>query len=206
MPGRRTCYLEEYAQALWQDTGPFDLIHVHDWLVAFVGIALKQQLQGPAAEHHPRHRAGTGAGHLGSDQARAIHQVEWWLAFESWRVIACSDYMVDEIADYFHCPRDKIDVIPNGVDPTRFDLLEGKDLADFRNMYALPSETRLCFTWAGWCLKRGCRCWCGPCPWCWPSTHGQGRRRRQGTRTGGAALPGLEPGRGGKGAVYRLYL
>ena len=25
-----------------------------------------------------------------SDQARAIHHVEWWLTYESWRVIACS--------------------------------------------------------------------------------------------------------------------
>jgi glycosyltransferase involved in cell wall biosynthesis len=83
---------------------------------------------------------GRGRGYLGSDQARAIHQVEWWLAFESWRVIACSEYMTGEISDYFQCPRDKIDVVPNGVDTTRFDRLDGKDLTRFRNRYALPSE------------------------------------------------------------------
>jgi glycosyltransferase involved in cell wall biosynthesis len=48
--------------------------------------------------------------------------------------------MQDEIADYFQCPRDKIDIVPNGVDTTRFDLLEGQDLSRFRNRYALPFE------------------------------------------------------------------
>jgi glycosyltransferase involved in cell wall biosynthesis len=48
--------------------------------------------------------------------------------------------MAGEISSYFHCPRDKVDVIPNGVDTTRFDLLAGQDFAHFRNMYALPFE------------------------------------------------------------------
>jgi glycosyltransferase involved in cell wall biosynthesis len=48
--------------------------------------------------------------------------------------------MRDEIVSYFQCPRDKIDVIPNGVETARFDRLEWQDLAYFRNMYALPFE------------------------------------------------------------------
>jgi glycogen(starch) synthase len=48
--------------------------------------------------------------------------------------------MAGEITDYFDCPRDKIDVVPNGVDTTRFDQLEGQDFARFRSMYALPYE------------------------------------------------------------------
>jgi glycosyltransferase involved in cell wall biosynthesis len=48
--------------------------------------------------------------------------------------------MQDEIADYFQCPRAKIDVVPNGVETMRFDLLEGQDLIRFRNRYALPFE------------------------------------------------------------------
>jgi glycosyltransferase involved in cell wall biosynthesis len=132
--------LEEYAEQLWHEAGPFDLIHVHDWLVAFVGAALKRNYRVPlVATIHATER-GRGRGHLGSDQARAIHQTEWWLVYEAWRVIACSEYMAAEIGSYFHCPRDKIDVIPNGVETTRFDVLEDKDLTRFRNMYALPYE------------------------------------------------------------------
>ncbi len=132
--------LEEYARHLWQETGPFDLIHVHDWLVAFVGVAIKHGYKVPLLSTIHATERGRGRGTLGSDQARAIHHVEWWLTYESWRVIACSGYMRDEIADYFGCPRDKIDVIPNGVDTARFDRLEGQDLAHFRHTYALPFE------------------------------------------------------------------
>lgn len=132
--------LEQYAHRLWEELGPFDLIHVHDWLVAFVGAAFKRSYQIPLLSTIHATERGRGRGYLGSDQARAIHHVEWWLTFESWRVIACSEYMRDEIVTFFQCPPDKIDVIPNGVETTHFDELEGRDLAHFRNMYALPME------------------------------------------------------------------
>ena len=132
--------LEEYAHSLWQESGAFDLVHVHDWLNAFVGAACKRTYDVPLLSTIHATERGRGRGYLNSDQSRAIHHVEWWLTFESWRVIACSGYMKEEIADYFRAPRDKIDVVPNGVETTRFDLLADQDLAHFRNMYALPSE------------------------------------------------------------------
>jgi glycogen(starch) synthase len=132
--------LEEYAHRLWQEQGPFDLIHVHDWLVAFVGAAFKRTYRVPLLSTIHATEKGRGRGRLASDQARAIHHVEWWLTYESWRVIACSEYMTDEIGDYFQCPRDKIDVVPNGVETEHFDRLDGRDLSHFRNMYALPFE------------------------------------------------------------------
>jgi glycosyltransferase involved in cell wall biosynthesis len=132
--------LEEYAHRLWEESGPFDLIHVHDWLVAFVGAACKRSYKAPLLSTIHATERGRGRGQLGSEQARAIHSIEWWLAYESWRIIACSEYMEYEIADYFRCPRDKIDIVPNGVETTRFDQLEGQDLSRFRNRYALPVE------------------------------------------------------------------
>jgi glycosyltransferase involved in cell wall biosynthesis len=132
--------LEEYAEGLWLESNPFDLIHVHDWLVAFVGTAMKRNHAVPLVSTIHATERGRGRGHLGSELSRAIHQVEWWLVYESWRVIACSEYMAGEISDYFQCPRDKIDVIPNGVETTRFDLLDGQDFTDFRATYVLPFE------------------------------------------------------------------
>jgi glycogen(starch) synthase len=132
--------LEEYADRLWREIGPFDLVHVHDWLAAFVGAAFKRNYRVPLLSTIHATEKGRGRGLLGSDQARAIHHVEWWLTYESWRVIACSRYMRDEITAYFDCPPDKISVVPNGVDTARFELLNGKDLSHFRTMYALPSE------------------------------------------------------------------
>ena len=132
--------LEEYALRLWQETGPFDLVHVHDWLVAFAGVAFKRSYKVPLLSTIHATERGRGRGSLASDQARAIHHVEWWLTYESWRVIACSQYMANEISSYFGCPPDKIDVVPNGVDTARFDQLEGQDFTLLRNRYALPSE------------------------------------------------------------------
>jgi len=66
--------------------------------------------------------------------------VEWWLSFEAWRVILCSPYMADEVATIFQAPRDKLDVIPNGVDTRPFDALDGVDLTGFRLRYARPEE------------------------------------------------------------------
>jgi glycosyltransferase involved in cell wall biosynthesis len=132
--------LEEYAHNLWHEQGPFDLVHVHDWLVAFAGYACKRNYKVPLLSTIHATERGRGRGYVSTDQARAINNVEWWLAYESWRVIAASEHMVGEITEYFGCPRDKIDVIPNGVNVAPFDLLHGEDLSHFRIMYALPHE------------------------------------------------------------------
>jgi len=48
--------------------------------------------------------------------------------------------MAWEVATYFGAPYEKIDIIPNGVDPRRFDALKGLDLAHFREGYARPDQ------------------------------------------------------------------
>lgn len=132
--------LQEYAHRLWQESGPFDLIHVHDWLVAFVGVAFKHSYKVPLLSTIHATEQGRWRGHLPGELSRAIAHAEWWLIYESWRIVACSQYMAGEIAGYFHCPRDKIDVIPNGVNPERFERLAGEELEHFRAMHALPCE------------------------------------------------------------------
>jgi glycosyltransferase involved in cell wall biosynthesis len=101
---------------------------------------LKQRHKAPLLSTIHATERGRGRGSLASEQAKAINHVEWWLAFESWRVIACSQYMAEEIGDYFECPADKIDVVPNGVDTGRFDVLQGQDLSRFRSKFALSME------------------------------------------------------------------
>jgi glycogen(starch) synthase len=133
--------LEDYAHRLWDESGPFDLVHVHDWLAAPAGMALKREYKAPLLSTIHATERGRGRGQLANEQARSIHDVEWLLTFESWRVIACSDYMADEVHDYFQCPSDKIDIIPNGVETKRFDRLRGQDLTRFRSAFAPPSES-----------------------------------------------------------------
>jgi glycogen(starch) synthase len=131
--------LEEEAARICQREG-IHLIHNHDWLTAFSAAALKRNLKIPLLTTIHATEQGRGRGHLATDMQRAIHSVEWSLTFEAWRVICCTQYMANEVASFFHTPKDKIDIIPNGVEASRFAAYDGVDLTRFRSMYALPEE------------------------------------------------------------------
>lgn len=132
--------LEEQALKVYDHNGGFDLIHAHDWLVAFAATSLKRMHKTPLlATIHATER-GRGRGFLGGETSHAINGAEWWLTYEAWRVITCSQFMTGEVREYFNVPPDKIDVVPNGVDSTPFDELDGIDLSEFRKRWALPDE------------------------------------------------------------------
>ncbi|RWX72873.1 MAG: glycosyl transferase group 1 [Candidatus Methanosuratincola subterraneus] len=98
------------------DLGSFDLIHVHDWLTAYSGIALKHMWRRPlVATIHATELGRRKV--LSNDSERHIHEMEWWLAYEAWKVICCSKYMMNEVHSSLGCPIDKISVIHNGYDP-----------------------------------------------------------------------------------------
>lgn len=48
-----------------------------------------------------------------------IASKEGTLIYESWRVIVCSDYMRFEVHRALGCPKDKIDIIYNGIRPEK---------------------------------------------------------------------------------------
>jgi glycogen synthase len=118
----------------------FDLIHNHDWLSAYAAIGTKLTSHIPMVATIHATEMGRNHGHLWGEMQREIHQTEWWMAFEAWRIITASYYMEWEVETYFGVPRAKIDVIPNGVDPRRFDALNGMDLSSFRVDFAQPDE------------------------------------------------------------------
>jgi glycogen synthase len=124
--------LEEQSELLWGKLRGFDLIHVHDWLVGFAGVNLKRGHKTPLlATMHATER-GRGRGGLGGETSQAINNTEWWLTYEAWRVICTSQFMANEVRNYFQTPLDKIDVIPNGVDAEPFDALDRASLNRFR--------------------------------------------------------------------------
>jgi glycosyltransferase involved in cell wall biosynthesis len=136
---RTNVAIEERGKRLL-DAGGYDLIHAHDWLVAFAGVALKHAFRIPLLATVHATEYGRSRGLPAGEMPRAIHNVEWWLTYEAWRVIVCSNFMAAEIATAFHTPADKVDVVPNGVETHRFDALDGLDLREFRRRYALDSE------------------------------------------------------------------
>ncbi|NPA38462.1 MAG: glycosyltransferase family 4 protein [Candidatus Nanohaloarchaeota archaeon] len=117
-----------------------DIIHAHDWIVANAGIILKHLFRKPliATIHATEHGRRGG---IYDDRQQFIHFLEERLAFEAWKVIACSYAMRDEISHVLHVPYEKIEVIPNGV----FEAKIGKASESIRKKYALPHEKIILF-------------------------------------------------------------
>ncbi len=133
--------IEAFCTHLIRHLGGFDLIHNHDWMSSFAAIALKERFHLPLLSTIHATEMGRNRGHLYGGMQRSIHMAEWWLNYESWRVITCSRYMALEVETYFGAPQEKVTVIPNGVDPRRFDALNGVDLSSFRRDFAAPNES-----------------------------------------------------------------
>lgn len=110
-----TTVFMQAARILWEQHGGFDLIHVHDWLLADVAIALKHQYKRPLIATIHANERGRRGGDISAPESRAIDAIEWRLTYEAWRVVVCSRYMVQQLADDFSVPLDKIDMVPNGV-------------------------------------------------------------------------------------------
>ncbi|MGE5372533.1 MAG: glycosyltransferase family 4 protein [Solirubrobacterales bacterium] len=128
--------LEKAVQLFSQET-EFDVIHAHDWLVAFAARALKHAYRLPLVVTMHATEYGRNNG-IHNEVQRDISNIEWWLTYESWRVICCSGYMKGELQRVFNLPEDKIALIPNGVYPERFKQLVIPD--HFKSRFALPHE------------------------------------------------------------------
>lgn len=125
---------------------PFDLIHAHDWLVVQAGVALKKGLSVPLVGTIHATEIGRNKGHLWTELSKYINQMEWFLGFESWRVIVCSHYMEREVGGHFQVPRDKMDIIPNGVDYTKFDkAMDDGEYWNFRRQFAEDNQKLVFF-------------------------------------------------------------
>lgn len=99
-----------------------DVVHAHDWLVAWAGDTLKTLWQVPlVATVHATER-GRHGGHVPPGTPAAINSIEWWLTYQAREVIACSKFMVREITGGFELPATKVHLVPNGVDPALWEL------------------------------------------------------------------------------------
>ncbi len=132
--------LELKARELQARVGHFDLVHAHDWLVAYSSVALKYFARIPLVVTVHSMERGRCQGRLATDQALAINGTEWWLTYEAWRVITVSSYMAEQVAEYFAVPRDKVDVIHNGVGDPRTPPLAADERQSFRRRYAQDSQ------------------------------------------------------------------
>ncbi|HEX2129105.1 MAG TPA: glycosyltransferase family 4 protein [Solirubrobacterales bacterium] len=122
------------------DRYEFDLVHGHDWLVAMACDHLARRFGCPLvttihATEHGRHQ-----GWVDKHPQSHIHGVERWIANRSDRVIACSYYMREQVADIFDVPEERVTVIPNGIDPGDLQFHDEDGLRRLRAEFARPEE------------------------------------------------------------------
>ena len=99
--------------------GGFQLVHAHDWLVAYAGRAVAKIFELPLITtiHATEHGRNLG---LHNRIQNEINEIEKNLALEAERIICCSDYMKEEISSLFGPFAHELTVIPNGVEPEQF--------------------------------------------------------------------------------------
>ncbi len=126
----------QYAIQLHQQN-PFSIIHAHDWMVTDAAWTMKIGFGVPLVATMHATEAGRMHG-IHTDLQRYIHQVEWRLTYESWRVIINSHHMQAELKNLFSLPDNKTIVIPNGTDPKSFAI--NFDCQHLRNSIAAPNQ------------------------------------------------------------------
>ena len=124
--------------------GKVDVFHAHDWLVATAGIGLKHVFRKPLLATIHSTETGRRNG-IHNDYERMIHETEYWLTYEAWKVISCGSYMASHVRWAFGLPEDKIVMIPNGVNLQEYAKNKTADLSQFRNRFALPEEKLVLF-------------------------------------------------------------
>lgn len=122
--------------------GPFDVIHAHDWLVAYAAKSLKDSFGIPIVSTIHATEAGRNSG-IHDETQRYINDTEWMLTYESTEVIVNSNYMKNELQRLFGLPFEKINVVPNGVNLNLYSGVE-RDY-EFRRKYAADNEKIILF-------------------------------------------------------------
>lgn len=125
------------ATELISKEGPFDVIHAHDWLVAYAAKTLKDSFKIPIIATIHATESGRNSG-IHDEVQRYINDTEWMLTYEATEVIVNSNYMKNELQRLFGLPYEKINVVPNGVNLNLYNGVE-RDY-DFRRQYAADNE------------------------------------------------------------------
>jgi glycogen synthase len=122
------------------DRYDFDLVHGHDWLVAAACDHLAKRFGTPLVTTIHATEYGRHQGWVETHPQSYIHGTERWIVNRSERVIACSVYMREQIADIFGVEEERVTVIPNGIDPDDLFVPDADELRLLRARFAKPEE------------------------------------------------------------------
>jgi len=122
------------------DRFDFDLVHGHDWLVANACDHLARRFGTSLVTTIHATEYGRHQGWVNKHPQTYIHGVERWITNRSQRVITCSAFMRDQVADIFGIAESRITVIPNGIDPGDLPRPDVAEMARLRAEFAAPEE------------------------------------------------------------------
>ena len=120
------------------DRHAFDVVHGHDWLVAVAGDHLAKRFRAPLVVTIHATEYGRHQGWVETHPQSYIHGVERWMANRAERVVTCSAYMREHVADVYGLDEGAISVVPNGIDPS--ELVPVDDLETLRARFAQPTD------------------------------------------------------------------
>ena len=112
-------FFEKRAGQLAHEFGPPDVLHIHDWLTVPAGVGAKHLLRTPLVMTFHSTEASRSSNSPSAESAM-VEGLEWWGSFEAARVIAVSGWMRSEILSRLKTPGDKVEQIPNAVEPLKF--------------------------------------------------------------------------------------
>lgn len=116
----------------------FDIVHGHDWLGAIAAKRLADEARCPLVMTVHATEYGRHQGWVHATPQSEIHRAERWMVHVADRVLVCSHYMRDHVADVFELALARIAVAPNGIDPD--DLQPLPDLGAVRGALAAPDQ------------------------------------------------------------------
>ena len=131
------------ANEIMSKEGKFDVVHAHDWLVAYAAKTIKSSYDIPIVSTIHATESGRNSG-IHDEVQRYINDTEWMLTYESTEVIVNSNYMKNELQRLFGLPFEKINVVPNGINLNNFNGVE-KDY-EFRRQFAMDNEKIILYT------------------------------------------------------------
>ena len=117
----------------------FDVLHVHDWLTAPAGITFKHSTGKPMVL--TMHSTEHGRSGIHNPDSSTIDGIEWWATYEARKIITTSGSMKSEVCDHFRLPWKKVEIIPNAVDPAKYNA--SVDRGTVRARYGVQQNERL---------------------------------------------------------------
>lgn len=99
-----------------------DVVHGHDWRVGWASDTLAALHDVPfALTMHGTERIRHG-GNLPQGVPTDVNSIEWWLAFRARRLIASSNFMVEQLVTGFELAPEQVTRVPNGIDPALWEF------------------------------------------------------------------------------------